>query len=189
MGAPQLQQLFPTVDAAFPVNDRIALLLLALSTPHLLYLFTWTRAAAFTRLAKAAGVPAFDLFYQLSVLLKFVQLAALIAFGMTVRAWVGGRVGGQRVQYLVVACQWRVYSAGRRICARRVDSTRSVGRARQMALTDPTASFPTDRPNEKKTTGDDLLQGRERAPRAVGPGRAPLRGRAGAQHERVQGAR
>ncbi len=73
-----------SVDPAFPFNDRIALLLLALSTPHLLYLFTWTCAGAFTRIAKTVRVQAFDLFYQLSVLLKFVQLAALVAFGMTV---------------------------------------------------------------------------------------------------------
>jgi hypothetical protein len=73
------------VDPAFPFNDRIGLLLLALSSPHLLYLFTWTCAGAFTRIAKALGAPAFDLFYRLSVLLKFVQLAALVAFGMKVR--------------------------------------------------------------------------------------------------------
>lgn len=73
------------IQPAFPFNDRIGLLLLALSTPHLLYLFTWTSAGAFTRVAKTLGVQAFDLFYNLSVLLKFVQLGALIAFGMTVR--------------------------------------------------------------------------------------------------------
>ena len=76
---------FGGVEPTFPFNDRIALLLLALSTPHLLYLFTWTCAGAFTRIAKALGVQAFDFFYQLSVLLKFVQLAALVAFGMNVR--------------------------------------------------------------------------------------------------------
>lgn len=75
---------FLDVHPIFPFNERIALLLLALSTPHLLYLFTWTCAGAFTRVAKTLGVQAFEFFYNLSVLLKFVQLAALVAFGMTV---------------------------------------------------------------------------------------------------------
>lgn len=51
------------IPPAFPFNEGIGLLLLVLSTPHMLYLFTWTCAGAFTRFAKAVGVEAFKLFY------------------------------------------------------------------------------------------------------------------------------
>jgi len=52
------------IAPAFPFNDDLGLLLLALSTPHLLYLFTWTCTGAFTRIAKTVGVEAFTLFYK-----------------------------------------------------------------------------------------------------------------------------
>jgi hypothetical protein len=52
------------IAPAFPFNEDLGLLLLALSTPHLLYLFTWTCTGAFTRIAKTVGVEAFTLFYK-----------------------------------------------------------------------------------------------------------------------------
>lgn len=51
-------------DLVFPLNKGLALVLLGLSTPHLLYLFTWTNAGGFTRIAKTMGVEAFTLFYK-----------------------------------------------------------------------------------------------------------------------------
>jgi len=54
------------ISLAFPVNEGLGLLLLALSTPHLLYFFTWTCTGAFTRIAKAVGVEAFALFYKVA---------------------------------------------------------------------------------------------------------------------------
>lgn len=52
------------ISLAFPFNGDLGLLLLALFTPHLLYLFTWTCTGAFTRVAKNVGVEAFTLFYK-----------------------------------------------------------------------------------------------------------------------------
>eukprot|EP00624_Nannochloropsis_granulata_P003715 evm.model.NODE_28793_length_12468_cov_13.197305.4 len=52
------------IAPAFPFNEDLGLLLLALSTPHILYFFTWTCTGAFTRVAKTVGVEAFTLFYK-----------------------------------------------------------------------------------------------------------------------------